>query len=238
MAVWVGIVAIFIAIIVLVAQNANTLLGMQGENFVSVVAGLAILIFLAGGLISAYRDKVGDAMRAVGIWALAFLALIVLYSFRYDLIAISERVAAELTPSGSQRDIIEPSGLPGDERRGQVRIKRYGGHFFARALVNGAPVEMLVDTGASSVVLRPEDADMAGLDVRELRYNIPVSTANGVAYTARVRLEAVSIGGIRMRNVEALIAQPNSLSQSLLGMSFLSRLRSYEFSGDFLVLRI
>jgi len=172
-------------------------------------------------------------MRAVGIWALAFLALIILYSFRYEIILISERVAGELSPSGSQKDIVERGG-----ERDQVRIKRDGGHFFARTMVNGAPVEMLVDTGASSVVLRPEDADMAGLDVRELRFNVPVSTANGTAYTARVRLEHVSIGGIRLRNVEALIAQPNSLNQSLLGMSFLSRLRSYEFSGDFLVLRI
>ncbi len=233
MAVWVGIVALFIAIIVLVAQNASTLLGMQGDQFVRVVAGLVILIVLAASLIGSYRDKVGETMQAAGIWALAFLALIVLYSFRYDLIAISERVAAELTPSGSQRDVMMSDG-----GRGQVRIKRDGGHFFARALVNGAPVEMLVDTGASSVVLRPEDADQAGLDMRGLRYNIPVSTANGVAYTARVRLEDISIGGIRLRNVEALIAQPDSLNQSLLGMSFLSRLRSYEFSGDFLVLRI
>ncbi|MBC8050700.1 MAG: TIGR02281 family clan AA aspartic protease [Chitinophagales bacterium] len=233
MAVWIGIIALFIAIIVLIAQNSGALLGMQGDQFVRVVAGLAILILLAGSLIGFYRDKVGDTMRSIGIWALAFLALIILYSFRYDLIAISERVAGELSPSGSQREIIEPGG-----ERGKVRIKRDGGHFFARTMVNGAPVDMLVDTGASSVVLRPEDADMAGLDVRELRFNVPVSTANGTAYTARVRLEDVSIGGIRLRNVEALIAQPNSLNQSLLGMSFLSRLRSYEFSGDFLVLRI
>ncbi|MDZ4792635.1 MAG: TIGR02281 family clan AA aspartic protease [Hyphomicrobiales bacterium] len=233
MAVWIGIVALFIAIIVLIAQNAGALLGMQGDQFVRVVAGLAILILLAGSLIGFYRDKVGETMRAVGIWALAFLALIILYSFRYEIILISERVAGELSPSGSQKDIVERGG-----ERDQVRIKRDGGHFFARTMVNGAPVEMLVDTGASSVVLRPEDADMAGLDVRELRFNVPVSTANGTAYTARVRLEHVSIGGIRLRNVEALIAQPNSLNQSLLGMSFLSRLRSYEFSGDFLVLRI
>lgn len=232
MAVWIGIVAIFIAIIVLIVQNVGTLLSVQGDQFARVAFGLIILFVLAGSLIASYRDKVGDAMRAIGIWALAFLALIILYTFRYDLIYIGERLAAELAPSGTQTDVVEPGS-----ERGIVRIKRNGGQFFARTMVNGCPIAMLVDTGASSIVLRPEDAEGAGFDVRELRYNIPVSTANGTAYTARVKLEDVTIGGIRLRNVEALVARPDSLSQSLLGMSFLSRLRSYEFSGDFLVLR-
>jgi aspartyl protease family protein len=232
MAVWIGLIAIFIAIIALIAQNAGALLGMHGDQFVRTVVGLMILIALAGGLISFYRDKVGDAVRAAALWALAFIGLIIVYTYRYDLIAVAERIGGELTPSGGQTDISEPGA-----RDRQVRIKRDGGHFFARTRVNGAPVEMLVDTGASSVVLRPQDAEMAGIDLRDLRFSVPVNTANGVAYTARVRLEDVSIGGIRLRNVEALVAQPESLSQSLLGMSFLSRLRSYEFSGDFLVLR-
>jgi len=232
MAVWIGLIAIFIAIIALIAQNAGALLGMHGDQFVRTVVGLMILIALAGGLISFYRDKVGDAVRAAALWALAFIGLIIVYTYRYDLIAVAERIGGELTPSGRQTDISEPGA-----RDRQVRIKRDGGHFFARTRVNGAPVEMLVDTGASSVVLRPQDAEMAGIDLRDLRFSVPVNTANGVAYTARVRLEDVSIGGIRLRNVEALVAQPESLSQSLLGMSFLSRLRSYEFSGDFLVLR-
>ncbi|MDX2263629.1 MAG: TIGR02281 family clan AA aspartic protease [Hyphomicrobiales bacterium] len=231
MAVWIGLSALFIAIIALIAHNADTLIGMQGEDFVRVVVALLILIALTSTLIGFYRDRVGDAMRAIAIWTAAFLAVIVLFAYRYELIAVAERVAAELTPSGSTRDITEP-GSPG-----VVRIKSYGGHFFARTEVNGARVSMLVDTGASSVVLRPEDAYRAGLDPAALRYNIPVNTANGVTYTARVRLDQVAVGGIVMRDVEALVAQPDSLNQSLLGISFLRRLRSYEFSGDFLVLR-
>jgi aspartyl protease family protein len=62
-------------------------------------------------------------------------------------------------------------------------------------------------------------------------------TANGRTVAARVRLEKVAIGPLDHKNVDALVAQPGALTQSLLGMSFLSRLRSYEFSGDFLTLR-
>ena len=66
---------------------------------------------------------------------------------------------------------------------------------------------------------------------------MPVQTANGRAYAARVRLERVAVGPLARRNVEALITPPGSMSKSLLGMSFLSRLRSYEFTGDVLMLR-
>ena len=70
-----------------------------------------------------------------------------------------------------------------------------------------------------------------------LTYRVPVLTANGRAMAARVRLDSVAIGPLDRKNVDALVAQPGALTQSLLGMSFLSRLRSYEFSGDFLRLR-
>jgi aspartyl protease family protein len=66
---------------------------------------------------------------------------------------------------------------------------------------------------------------------------VPVLTANGRTMAARVWLDDVSVGPLDRTRVEALIAQPGALSQSLLGMSFLSRLRSYEFSGDYLTLR-
>jgi aspartyl protease family protein len=96
---------------------------------------------------------------------------------------------------------------------------------------------MIVDTGASSIVLRPEDARKAGIDPDTLTYRIPVMTANGRTVAARVLIDTVAIGPLDRTKVEALVARPGALTQSLLGMSFLSRLRSYEFSGDFLTLR-
>ncbi len=96
---------------------------------------------------------------------------------------------------------------------------------------------MVVDTGASTIVLNPSDAARAGIKVEGLRYSVPVQTANGTSFAARVRLKNVSIGPVSINNVDALIAKRGALRESLLGMSFLSRLRSYEFSGDFLTLR-
>jgi aspartyl protease family protein len=120
----------------------------------------------------------------------------------------------------------------------EVKIrKRLDGHFTARTEINGKPVSMIVDTGASTIVLRPEDAEKAGIDVSRLSYTVPVLTANGRTVAARVRLDSVSLGPLTRHKVDALVAQPRALTESLLGMSFLSRLRSYEFSGDFLTLR-
>jgi aspartyl protease family protein len=66
---------------------------------------------------------------------------------------------------------------------------------------------------------------------------VPVVTANGRTVAARVRLNSVAIGPLQREDVDALVAEPKALTESLLGMSFLGRLRSYEFSGDFLTLR-
>jgi aspartyl protease family protein len=115
--------------------------------------------------------------------------------------------------------------------------RRKDGHFTATVTVNGSNVPMLVDTGASTVVLRLADAKKLGVDTAALRFTVPVQTANGVAYAAHVRLRQVTVGSIALTGVDALVAQPGALKESLLGMTFLSRLRSYEFSGQYLTFR-
>ncbi len=233
MSVWLGITLIFVGIVVLIVQHGRTIGGMENEDFAQLIAGLSILIILGGGLIATYFDKVGKTLKIIGVWSLVFLLLIAAYAYRYELIGATERVVGALLPDGAQTEFDDPESIGG-----AVRIKRErGGQFVANALVNGAKTRMIVDTGASAVVLRPEDAVRAGIDVRDLRYSVPVQTANGQTFAARVRINSITVGGIRIRDVDALITRPGMLHQSLLGMSFLSRLRSYEFTGDFLVMR-
>jgi aspartyl protease family protein len=86
-------------------------------------------------------------------------------------------------------------------------------------------------------VLKPADAQRLGIDLDRLRYTVPVQTANGTTFAASVRLRNLSIGRIILNEVEALVAKQGTLRENLLGMSFLSRLRSYEFTSDFLTLR-
>jgi aspartyl protease family protein len=116
-------------------------------------------------------------------------------------------------------------------------VRASTGDFAVTAQINGAPVAMVLDTGASSVVLTRDDAKAAGLPLEVLNYTVSIDTANGRTRAAPVTLDRIAIGGLVERSVQALVAQPGQLRTSLLGMSFLNRLQSWEVSGDRLMLR-
>lgn len=99
------------------------------------------------------------------------------------------------------------------------------GHFEANAAINGRPVNVLVDTGATVVALTYEDARSAGLQIGANDFRHFGNTANGKARFASVMLDDIRIGDIVVRNVQASVSEPGKLHVSLLGMSFLSRLR-------------
>ncbi len=110
-----------------------------------------------------------------------------------------------------------------------------GGHFHADAAVNGRTISVLVDTGATLVALSYEDASSIGISVRPEDFRYVSNTANGQARFARVVLDEVRIGNVSVRNVEAAVSQPGRLGTTLLGMSFLGKLRM-EMTGGRLVL--
>lgn len=197
------------------------------------IAGLVLSSFFVIALFSDYAGRLRQAAGHFGIWVGIFLALILGYSFREEVSIAANRLAVELSLPGTATTVTSEDGAGS-----AVRIrKRLDGHFVARSQVNGTSISMLVDTGATTVVLKPADAERAGVDTGKLTYSVPVRTANGTAFAAPIRLQVIAIGPIKVRDVEALVAKPGSLNESLLGMSFLRRLVSYEFSGDFLTLR-
>jgi aspartyl protease family protein len=112
-----------------------------------------------------------------------------------------------------------------------------GGHFSAKAEINGHSLMVLVDTGASAVALSYQDAEVAGLRPHTLDYVVPVATANGETKAARAVLRKVEIDGVRVHDVEALVLPKGAFNGTLLGMSFLGRLRSFAFDGSVLTLK-
>lgn len=222
---------------------AGALLLFRGDvAFLSDMSTLEILI-VAGALLliaiylllllSHERARPLQAARYLLIWTAIAVGLVAAYSYREELTAVAYRVAGELAPPG--QTITVATGVEG-ERAVRVR-RRLDGHFAVRGDVNGQAMTLLVDTGASTVVLKPSDAERAGIDTGDLDYTVPVHTANGTAYAAPARLRSVSIGPLYVEDVDALVARPGGVNENLLGMSFLRRLRSYEFSKDFLTLR-
>ena len=102
------------------------------------------------------------------------------------------------------------------------------GHFRTDVRIDGATVNMLVDTGATITALRYEDARRLGLIRDGLEFDLPLSTANGDAHGALIRLTSLGIGGIERHRIEAVITMPGTLRHSLLGMNFLNSLTRFE----------
>ncbi len=110
-----------------------------------------------------------------------------------------------------------------------------GGHFMIEADVDGADIRFMVDTGATEVVLTPEDAARIGFDLRERNFTRLFNTAGGVIRAAPVTLRRLRIGQLVLRDVEAWVNEA-PLFVSLLGMSFLKRLDGYEVQDGKLIL--
>lgn len=230
---WIVLALLVVAGLAVASQHESGPLGsLETGDLVRLLMGAALLFLVGGPLLARYQGRIPTAIRDFLVWAVIGLALVAGYAYRDELRPIAERVVGELSPPGVAIDVATGTG------EAAVRIRRHSdGHFLARTEVDGETIRMIVDTGASTVVLRPADAERLGFDLSALSFDIPVNTANGSTFAARVKLRRIAIGPVVVPDVEALVARPGALHESLLGMSFLSRLRSYEFSGDFLTLR-
>ena len=150
------------------------------------------------------------------------------------LVALGDRATVErlfaLLPS-------VPEEQPVVSAPGELTLKAdFRGHYLASARVNGRQVRFLIDTGASHVVLSADDAQRLGLRVGERDFTEVYSTPGGVVHAAPVILNEVRIGDLVMRDVRASVSR-QPMDVSLLGASFLARLRGYEVSGGRMVLR-
>jgi len=111
------------------------------------------------------------------------------------------------------------------------------GHYVARVEIERTPITVLIDTGATKVVMSYEDAGRIGLKPFSLDFKAPVSTANGIVRAAPVTLDRVEIADIQVRDVEALVLPEGAMTGTLLGMSFLNRLASFRVSQGMLILQ-
>jgi aspartyl protease family protein len=207
-------------------QKGITVADLSGLDMSSLSVRFVMLAVAIVIMIGLFRGRFSQAIKSILIWLAIMLALAVGYTYRFELREVADRVMAEFVPGHAAT-----RGRTVEIARGQ------GGNFAVTTQVNGARLSMILDTGASSVVLTHEAAKAAGLPLEVLSYSVTVDTANGRTRAAPVTLQTIGIGGIVERDVAALIAQPGQLRQSLLGMSFLNRLAGWEVRGDRLVLR-
>jgi len=223
---WFLLAGLLIALLILIARHGEGNVGpLSTGDFASLAYKIALLVFLGATALILFRERFAQALTAAFLWVVLALVLVVGYSYRFELHDVADRVVAELVPG----HVIT--------RGRTVEVARaVNGDFDVTAHINGARIAMVLDTGASSVVLTRDDARAAGLPLEVLAYTASIDTANGRTRAAPVTLDRLAVGGLVERSVAALVAQPGQLKTSLLGMSFLNRLRSWEVRGDRLLL--
>ncbi len=177
-------------------------------------------------------------IRNAILWAVLILGPFVLFgAFGDSLVAwaiVDDPQAASARPTGEPQtasngspSFLPVSGIAADN----------SGHFRVTAAINGTSIMMIVDTGATTVVLREADARLSGLTLSNESFTGTANTAAGPVKVAPITLDRVSVNGIERRNVSAVVAQGSALPASLLGQSYLSSLGEVRIANGQLTLR-
>ncbi|RYB02860.1 TIGR02281 family clan AA aspartic protease [Lichenibacterium ramalinae] len=174
-----------------------------------------------------FRGRILAGLASLGLWVVLLAAVLAGYAYRFELGTVAERVLAVLMPG----TVVETGP------REVTVFRRPDGGFTIDGSVGKVRVPFTLDTGASSVVLRWEDALRLKIPVRQLAYDVEVMTANGRGLAAEVLLPSLTIGPLTQTNVRALVEKAGALHENLLGMSYLNKLESFTVSNDKLVMR-
>ncbi|MBE1284560.1 MAG: TIGR02281 family clan AA aspartic protease [Rhodobacteraceae bacterium] len=185
-----------------------------GEALYLIILGGAVVIWF----VASNRLSLGKVAQQALAWVLIFVAVIA-------AVGVWDDIRGTITP---RQSVVSETG--------QITVPRsVDGHYYLTLEVNGEPVNFLVDTGASQVVLNLADAERIGFDDGDLIFSSQASTANGIVGTAPIRLDRVVLGPYEDRRVRAWVNE-GDLEQSLLGMSYLQLWSSVQFSNGALVL--
>ena len=180
--------------------------------YLSLLGGVLLLSYLL-----ASRINIGKMLQQMGIWVLIFMGAIA-------VIGMWPEIQRTITP---RQSVVNGTTI--------VLPRARDGHYYLTLDINNVPVEFVVDTGASQVVLTQDDAKRIGLNPSSLSYLGTASTANGTVRTAAVRLDTVSLGAITDTSVRAVV-NDGQMFGSLLGMTYLSNFDSITIKDGQLIL--
>lgn len=160
----------------------------------------------------------GVAIQQALIWVLIFFATIIVYGFK-------DHIQQQFNPRQGIEVSTDVISLP----------RARDNHFYVDLVINGVPVEFVIDTGATEIVLTERDAQRIGINLSDLRYLGRASTANGEVRTAPVTLDEIQLFDIIDYNIRATVNE-GEMNGSLLGMRYLSLFSRFEIVGDTLLL--
>lgn len=187
------------------------------------LVGLVALI--GGSLVVRLRYDTGRTVSQLAIWVAVFAGLILVYSFRFEFGTLGDRLRGELMPLEGRVEGPASISYPVAEN----------GHYQVRATADGVPLEFTIDTGATDVVLSPRAAERLGFDLDRLNFSKVAQTANGLVRGAPVAIGEFVLGPIVIRDLPATVNEAD-MPDSLLGMEFLHRLRTWRVESGRLTL--
>ena len=196
------------------------------QNKVSLISSITIITLMISR-ISVSNIKLSSLLGQISAWIFISLIALTGYSYKLELKQFASRLSANIIPGYGQ---INDDGTITFFAGGN-------GHFTITGLVNDVSnIDFMLDTGASVVSLTARDAEAIGIDTSKLEYNSPASTANGISWGAKITLDKIQIGSIIIHDVPASVSQEGALDTSLLGMSFLKRLKQFQIQENKLTL--
>ncbi|MFC3580707.1 retropepsin-like aspartic protease family protein [Sphingomonas hylomeconis] len=188
-------------------------------------AYLLLMLILPLSALAARRLPLGSMAKMALGWVAIFAVLIL-------AVGNWERVAPAFRALGDTLGISDQS-VSGDT----VRIRKgEDGHFWANVVVNGVERRMLIDSGATTTAISTDTATAAGIDLDEDAFNTLIDTANGTISARRATGKTIDIGGIHARDI-GVVVSPAFGDTNVIGMNFLSRLKSWRVEGNVLVLQ-
>lgn len=187
---------------------------MQSDDIASLLYLVLLGSAIAGWFIAENRRNLGQTARMALAWGLIFIGAIAGVGLWQDV-----------------RDNVLPRQSV-ETTTGAISVPRsQDGHFHLRLTVNDTPVEFLVDTGASDIVLSLRDAERIGIDTEDLAFIGMAQTANGVVRTAYTTLDNVALGPVTFDNVTVAVNE-GDMDGSLLGMAYLNRFSRLEIADN------
>lgn len=220
---WLGAIGLILIMVMVLNQFFPD--SRSGMDDVYIVRNILILAVASSGLLFVRDINLKRSTRNLLLWFGIAAILVAGFVYQDELHDAGLRLRSALVPG-------YPVATSGHQ---MVVSESDNGSYMVIGAINGEPVRFLIDTGASDVVLSPADARRLGIDPDTLAFDHSYETANGIGHGAAVTLDKLSVGSLQMSGVAASVDR-TAMSSSLLGMTFLKRLKSFSFSGHKLVL--
>jgi len=191
---------------------------LNQHEWANTIYTLTLLLFLISGLIIRNKTNKSTLLKQLGIWFAIIFVGVVLYNFK-------NQILGSFLP---YKPIIKKDN--------SIEIRKSSDdHFYISAEINNKSVLFMVDTGATNTILSIKDAKRIGIDIHNLKFNIPYNTANGIIYGASAKINEIKIANAVFKDVWISINKED-MGTSLLGMNLLNRFKGYSVLDDRLII--